>query len=318
MRRTCLNDLFELAKKDSRILFLGSDLGCGTLDAMKETLPDQFFMEGIAEQNLIGMAAGLAMEGYIPYVNTIATFLTRRCYEQIAVDLCLQNLPVRLIGNGGGLVYAPLGPTHTTLEDIAIMRALPNMRIIAPCDAQQMHALLPQTVQQPGPLYIRLGKGGDPLVERSDQAIFGQCQCLYQSLQGAWGEQGVIITTGIMAWRAVAVAEQLQKQGIFLDVLQAHTIKPLDQTTILSFIKKRKTVFTLEEHGRIGGLGDAVSDLLSQHPQQSIKAPKAPIRLAFPDQFAKGYGSQDYLLEKYGFSVEKLKRTIRQHYQQQP
>ncbi|MEI6790888.1 MAG: transketolase, partial [Myxococcaceae bacterium] len=126
-----LDSIYDLAKKDERVIFIGSDLGPTVLSNMKKEMPSRFFMEGISEQHIIGMAAGLAMEGFIPYVNTIATFLTRRCYEQIALDLCLQDLPVRLIANGAGAVYAPLGPTHLAIEDFAIMRALPNMTVLA-------------------------------------------------------------------------------------------------------------------------------------------------------------------------------------------
>ena len=138
---------------------------------MKQEMPERWYMEGITEANVIGMAAGLAMEGYIPYVNTIATFITRRCYEQVAVDLCLHNLPVRLIANGGGLVYAPLGPTHLAIEDIAIMRALPNMTVIAVCDAEEMVRLMDCTLDWPEPIYIRLAKGGDPVVSREENGF---------------------------------------------------------------------------------------------------------------------------------------------------
>src|SRR5947209_6866902 len=117
VRKTCLDMVHDLARRDERVLYIGSDPGPGTLDKMKHEFPDRLFIEGIAEQNLVGMAAGLAMEGYIPYINTISTFLTRRCFEQVAIDLCLHNLPVRMVGNGGGFVYAPLGPTHTAVED---------------------------------------------------------------------------------------------------------------------------------------------------------------------------------------------------------
>ena len=159
MRKTCLDVVYELAKQDGRVVFVGSDLGAGTLNQFREEMPDRFFMEGVSEQNLIGVAAGLAMEGYIPYVNTIATFITRRCYEQVAVDLCLHNLPVRLIANGGGLVYAPLGPTHLAIEDLAIMRALPRMTAVAPCDAEEMRRFVPQTLDLEGPCYIPPGQG---------------------------------------------------------------------------------------------------------------------------------------------------------------
>src|SRR2546425_9497541 len=135
---------------------------------MKEEMPGRAFMEGVSEAHVVGMAAGLAMEGFIPFVHTIATFITRRCYEQVAVDLCLHNLPVRLIGNGGGLVYAPLGPTHLAIEDIAIMRALPNMTVVVPCDAQEMRRLVLQTLDWPNPIYFRVAKGGEPSVSRAD------------------------------------------------------------------------------------------------------------------------------------------------------
>src|SRR5712672_407660 len=164
MRPACINKVFELAKRDPRVAYIGSDLSPDLTERMKAEMPGRAFMEGVSEQHVVGMAAGLAMEGFIPYVHTIATFITRRCYEQVAVDLCLHNLPVRLIGNGGGLVYAPLGPTHEAIEDIAIMRALPRMTIVAPADAEEMRRLMPLTVDYPGPIYIRLAKGGDPVV----------------------------------------------------------------------------------------------------------------------------------------------------------
>src|SRR4030088_3808807 len=138
MRQTCLNMVYDLAKRDPRPLFVGSDLSPGLLGEMKKEIPERWYMEGITEQNLIGMGAGLAKEGFIPYLNTIATFITRRCYEQVAVDLCLHDLPVRLIANGGGLVYAPLGPTHLAIEDMAIIRAYPNMALAPVSDAAEM------------------------------------------------------------------------------------------------------------------------------------------------------------------------------------
>src|SRR5262249_16884997 len=171
VRATCLNMVYELAKRDRRALFIGSDLSPGLLDKMRQEMPERWYMEGITEANIIGMAAGLAMEGYIPYVNTIATFITRRCYEQVALDACLHNLPIRLIGNGGGLVYAPLGPTHLAIEDIAIMRALPNMAVTAVCDAAEMKRLMLQTPHWPHPIYIRLAKGGDTVISREENGF---------------------------------------------------------------------------------------------------------------------------------------------------
>ena len=164
MRQVCLDMVYQLAKTDDRIFYIGSDLGVGTLDKFKTEMPKRFFMEGISEANIIGMAAGLAMEGKIPYINTIATFITRRCFDQVVLDLCLQNVNVRLIGNGGGLVYAPLGPTHIAIDDIALMRSQPNMIVIAPADHREMRQLMLKTLNWPGPIYIRLARGGDPLI----------------------------------------------------------------------------------------------------------------------------------------------------------
>src|ERR1700680_2066165 len=202
MRQTCLNMVYDLAKRDKRVLFIGSDLSPGLLDDMKKEMPERWYMEGITEANVIGMAAGFAMEGYVPYVNTIATFITRRCYEQVAVDLCLHDLPVRLIGNGGGLVYAPLGPTHLAIEDIAIMRALPNMTVVAVCDAQEMNRFMEQTLDWPGPIYIRLAKGFDPIVSRSELGFeIGKAIVMREAARSH--HRVMLVTTGVATTRAL-------------------------------------------------------------------------------------------------------------------
>lgn len=304
MRRTCLNAIHDLARRDERVVFIGSDLGAGVLDEMKQEMPERFFMEGICEQNIIGMAAGLALEGYIPYVNTIASFLTRRCYEQLAVDLCLHNLPVRLIGNGGGMVYAPLGPTHMAIEDLAIMRALPNMTVIAPTDADEMRRLMTKTVDWPGPIYIRLAKGGDPIVSRkADGFEIGKSILLR--------EQGeiLIIATGVMVQRALAAAELLDKDHIGCRVLNMHTLKPLDVEGVVHHATGTRLVITIEEHSAIGGLGSAVTDALVGNLNQPL--PEI-LRLALPDKFSDQYGSQDSLLTHLGLGVENICHTIKE------
>src|SRR5580700_6550012 len=196
MRPTCVNKVFELAKRDSRVVYIGSDLDPPLTKRMKAEMPGRAFMEGVSEQSIVGMAAGLAMEGFIPFVNTIATFLTRRCFEQVAVDLCLHNLPVRLIANGGGVVYAPLGPTHLAIEDMAILRALPNMTVVAPSDAQEMRRTVAAPMEVPGPVYIRLGKGGDPVIARDGEA-FAIGKAIEKRAPGRVG----MISTGVMTER---------------------------------------------------------------------------------------------------------------------
>lgn len=303
MRKTALNCVHQLARQDDRILFIGSDLGHGVLDAMKKEMPERFFMEGISEQHVVGMAAGLAMEGFIPYVNTIATFLTRRCYEQVALDVCLQDLPVRLIGNGGGVVYAPLGPTHQAIEDIAIMRVLPNMTVVAPCDADEMKRFMAKTVDWPHPIYIRLAKGGDAVISREEHG-FAIGKAILLRDPGI----GLFVTTGIMTQLAMQAAAQLTEEGKSCGVLHMHTIKPLDHAALGYWLSRVQCAVTVEEHTRIGGLGSAVLEFCSDEmPEQAVKVR----RMGFPDRFADQYGNQNSLLEYCGITVDAISDTMR-------
>ena len=303
MRKVCLDSVHQLAKVDARIVFIGSDLGSGVLDAMKKEIPERFFMEGISEQHVIGMSAGLAMEGFIPYVNTIATFLTRRCYEQIALDLCLQDLPVRLIASGGGVVYAPLGPTHLAVEDFAILRALPNMTVVAPCDADEMRRLMTQTLDWPHPIYIRLGKGGDAIVSREEHGFeIGKAILLREP------ESGLFITTGVMTQIALRAADQLENEGVSCGVLHIHTVKPLDHAALSHWLPQVKGVVTVEEHTRIGGLGSAILEFCNDEmPEQATKI----VRIGIPDRFADQYGSQNSLLAHWGITIDALCEAMR-------
>src|SRR3984957_4647708 len=211
MRNRAINMIHTLAARDERVMYIGSDPGAGTLRAMSKEFPRRHLIEGISEAHIIGMSAGLAMEGYVPYVNTIATFLTRRCYEQVAVDLCLHQLPVRLIANGGGLVYAPLEPTHLAIEDIAIMRALPNMTVTAVCDAKEMVRLMNCTLDWPNPIYIRLAKGGDPVVSREENGFaIGKAIPMRKARSR---RANVVVATGVMAPNCLAAADLLAKDG---------------------------------------------------------------------------------------------------------
>jgi transketolase len=298
MRKTALECVHRLAQHDKRVLFIGSDLGHGVLEKMKNELPDQFFMEGVSEQYIIGMAAGLAMEGFIPYVNTIATFLTRRCYEQVAVDLCMHDLPVRLIANGGGGVYAPLGPTHLAVEDIAIMRALPNMAVVAPCDADEMNRLMMSTLEWPHPIYIRLARGGDSIVSKDDLGFE-----LGKSIKMKTGADGLFVTTGVMTQLALETADILKAKGVDIGVLHVHTIKPFDASGVISAIENVKAVVTVEEHIVNGGLGSAVLESCSELRPELL--PKIS-RIGIPDKFATEYGSQNSLLKHWGITADNL------------
>ena len=303
MRGRCLDMVHKLAKADERIVFLGSDLGFGTLKKFREELPERFIMEGINEAHAIGMAAGLAFDGRIVYVNTIATFLTRRCYEQVAMDLCLHKANVRLIGNGGGMVYAPLGSTHLAIEDIAIMRALPNMAIVAVADAEEMERLMPQTVDWPGPLYIRLAKGYDPIV--SDPVI---PFVLGKGMEIQRGKDVLLVATGVTLGPAKEAAKLLAETGVSCGILHMHTVKPFDTELFLDMAQDVKAVISVEEHTILGGLGSAVAEILAETP--FARQPRFK-RLGIPDVFPDKYGTQNQLMGRYGIDTKTIVSTAK-------
>ncbi len=304
MRKRCIDMVHELAKKDERVVFVGSDLSPGLLSGMQKEFPERYFMEGIAEQNIIGMAAGLALRGFIPYVNTIATFLTRRCYEQLAVDACMHKLPLRLIANGGGLVYAPLGPTHLAIEDIAIMRALPNMAVFCASDAEEMQRFMLETLDWPEPIYIRLGKGGDKVVSNEEHGFaIGKAILLKDAPQAPV----LLISTGISSNQCLIAAEQLESQGIASRVLHMHTIKPADVDAVLHYATQAKLVCTVEEHVLMGGLGSLIGEIFADNDLRHAPL----VRLGINDQFAKHYGSQDDLMRTYGIMGDQIAATVK-------
>jgi transketolase len=302
MRKTCLDEIYKLAQMDKRVFFIGSDLGIGTLDKFKEEIPERFFMEGISESHIIGMACGLSIEGKIVYINSIGTFLTRRCFDQIVLDACLHNLNIRLIGNGGGYVYAPLGPTHQAIDDMAILRAIPNMTIIAPADATEMKRLMPLTLDHQGPIYIRLAKGGDPIVTPADENFkIGKAVLIRK------GDSALIITTGITLKCAIKAAEILQKQDIHASILHLHTVKPIDKEAILSLAESASAIISIEEGVISGGLGSAVAEIIAE---ANFSVPKKFKRIGIPDVFAAKYGSQDMLMNYYGMTSENIVSTL--------
>lgn len=304
MRETCLKTVYELAKQDERVFFVGSDLGAGVLKEFKQTIPQRFFMEGISEQNIIGMAAGLAMEGAVVYINTIATFLTRRCYEQIAVDLCMHDVNVRLIASGGGLVYAPLGATHLAIEDIAIMRALPNMTVLAPADAVEMKRLVHATLDHKGPIYIRVAKGYDPVVTKDDGPfVIGKAAPMRD------GSDALILCTGVALQVSLAAAERLEKAGVRAAVLHLPTVKPLDSEAILATAEKVPAIVTVEEHTLLGGLGSACAELLAE---SDLLAGRRFKRIGLPDTFPNFYGDQNNMMKKYGISAENVAAVVQE------
>jgi len=300
MRKVAISAIHELAKRDPRVVFIGSDLGAGVLEAMRVEFPDRFYMEGVSEQAIIGIAAGMAMDGFVPYVNTIATFLTRRCFEQLAVDLCMHNLPVRLIASGGGAVYAPLGPTHMAFDDFALLRTLPGMTIVAPCDAPEMARAMDASLDVAGPLYVRIAKGGDPVISRPELPFaIGQAIVLEEP-----GEV-LFVGTGVMTTRALEARELLLRRGIRSGVVHAHTVAPLDIDTIAATARGAALIVTVEEHFRTGGLGSAVLEGLSD---RGLATPV--VRCGFAPAYCYAFGSQEHVLASAGLDPQALAATV--------
>jgi len=295
MRADALNLVYELAREDDRVVFVGSDLGPGVLRPMREAMPERFFMEGVNEAAIVGLAAGLASEGCVVYVNTIAPFFTRRALEQIAMDVCLHNHDVRLIANGGGLVYAPLGPTHMATEDLASMRLLPNMRVLAPADAPEMVRQMRALHPTPGPAYIRVAKGNEPDATPDYTPEIGQPVLVRK------GGDSLIITTGVTLHTALAADTDAA-------ILHCPWIKPFRFNALDAALEGKRAVVTVEEHVITGGLGGLVAEWLCESRHAGI-----PFRrIGLPDVYPDQYGSQAGLMEHYGITPEAIANTLQE------
>ena len=300
MRTAFINTLIKLAKKDKRIFLLTGDLGFSVLEGFRDEFPDRFINMGVAEANMIGVAAGLALSGKVVFVYSIAPFVTLRCLEQIRNDVCYQKLQVRIIGVGAGLSYGTSGATHYSLEDIAVMRAISNLSVVCPGDPLEAEMALKESLSYAGPLYIRLGKGNDPLVHRKLKGFkIGKAISLRR------GKDITIISTGNMLSNAKQAASLLKQQGVDVRLISMHTVKPIDKKAIIDIVKKTKAIFTVEEHNLIGGLGSAVAEVLAEQPVKVYFKRIAVLETSF-----KAIGSQDYLRGKFGLDANGIFTTI--------
>jgi transketolase len=308
MRKAALDTVKQLALQDPNVIFIGSDLGPGVLADLKNERPEQFYMEGIAEQHVIGMSAGMAMLGAIPYVNTIATFATRRCYEQILIDLCAQSLPVRVLGNGGGFVYAPLGPTHQAIEDLGILRVIPNMSVVCPSDAHEMSVLMRQTKDHPGPIYFRIAKGGEEIISDKADIQFGE-PILYKT-----PAKVLFLTTGITAQICASAIRILETEHeIVAGHLHYHTIKPFQISTLANLLCdcEVEQIVIVEEHLLAGGFSSLV---LEELVDTFGSLPKVKIsRVGIRDKFSEQYGAQIDHLGFWGLTPELLVKLTLNH-----
>lgn len=259
MRRTFATTLAGLAEQDSRILLLTGDLGFMALEPFSETFPDRFFNVGVAEQNMVGIATGLAEAGFIPFTYSIATFATLRPYEFVRNGPVLHRLPVRIVGVGGGFEYGPAGPTHHSLEDIAVMRALPGMRVIAPADFEQARSALLRTWDLPEPIYFRLGKddrsvvpGLDGRFEPDDVVVVGD------------GSDALLLTTGAIAGEVACAAELLRERGIGASLAIVANLSPAPAGALARLLQGFRFAMSVEAHGITGGLGSLVAEVIAE------------------------------------------------------
>lgn len=301
MRNAFAAELLELVKEDCRLVILSADIGNRMFDQHKDYAPDRFYNCGVAEANMISLASGLALSGMIPVAYTITPFITVRCLEQIKIDICYHNVPVILIGTGSGLSYAELGPTHHSLDDLALLRALPNMTVLAPGDPVEAKLALRAAVELNKPVYIRIGKKGEPVVHHSlPEFKIGQGIVLTP------GRDVCLISTGNLLPEAVEAAEKLGKRKISAQVTSFHTIKPLDQELLKDIFSKFKLIVTIEEHGLIGGLGGAVAEWAADHGVKD----RSIVRCGIPDRFLHKVGSQENYRKEFGLTATAISERI--------
>ena len=300
MRTAFIRSLMDLASRDPRIVLLTGDLGFAVLDEFRAKHPTQFYNVGVAEQNLAGVAAGLALAGHVVFTYSIGNFPTLRCLEQVRNDICYHNADVKIVTVGGGLAYGSLGVSHFATEDLAILRALPNMTVVAPGDPVEVAQLVPQIVQRQGPVYLRLGRAGEKVMHAPGVEVK-----LGQLTRARAGTDVLLLTAGGMLPVALEAAELLEDEGLDAEVVSVHTLKPLDVEQICALAARFSLVVTCEEHSAIGGLGGAVAEVL-------LEAGIAPTfrRFALRSHFPAGVGSQEYLRQVNALDAPALRGLV--------
>jgi transketolase len=302
MRNAFADELTRLGDEDSRIVMLSGDIGNRLFDKFKAKHPSRFFNCGVAEANMMGVAAGMAMNGLRPVAYTITPFVTTRCLEQIRTDVCYHEAPVTIVAVGAGLSYSGLGPTHHSCEDISFLRSIPNMVVICPGDAFEVRAALRAAMQQDHPVYIRMGKKGEPVVHPGSIENFQ----IGKAITVADGKDVCLLSTGNMLPEAIEAARKLREQGISAQVVSFHTVKPLDQAYLKDAFGRFKLVATIEEHSLIGGFGAAVSEWLADTRTGNQNF----LRFGTPDAFFKQSGEQEYAREALGLTGHQIAEKI--------
>ncbi|MBI3669420.1 MAG: transketolase [Acidobacteria bacterium] len=295
MRNAFIRSLTELARRDPRIFLLVGDLGYSVVEPFRDEFPERFVNVGVAEQNMTGLAAGLALSGKIVFTYSIANFPTLRCLEQVRNDVCYHRANVKIVAVGGGLAYGALGITHHGTEDVAILRALPGMTVVAPADPMEAALATRAIAAWPGPCYLRLGKAGEPSIHAAPPDFR-----IGRPIELRQGEDAVILASGPMTRNALLAAEKLSGAGISVGLYSVHTVKPLDEEFIRQLARQVPFLFVVEEHSVIGGLGSAIAEVVAE-----ISGTRPLLkRLALPDSFHP-VGSQEFLCSTY-LSAEAL------------
>lgn len=300
MRTAFINTLTELAKNNENLWLLTGDLGFSVVENFEAILPNQYLNAGVSEQNMIGMAAGLAMCGKTVFTYSIVPFITMRCFEQVRNDLCMQNVNVKIVGVGAGFSNNQMGPTHHSIEDIAVMRALPNMIVVCPGDPWEVEEATKAIAKINTPAYLRIGKKGEPTINSEKGAfVIGKGILLNE------GGDLTLVSTGNMLETASLVCEKLAKINIRVRLISMHTVKPLDEKLIIESAEKTGAIFTIEEHSIIGGLGSAVAQVLMENGKV-IKFHSFGVK----DKFTKIAGDQDYLRKINGLDPSGIAKNI--------
>jgi transketolase len=298
MRNEFAKVLTELADQDSRIVLLMGDIGNKLFDDFRSKFPDRFYNCGVAEANMVSVAAGLALNGFRPFVYSITPFVTTRCLEQIRVGVCYHDVPVTIVGTGSGLSYAELGPTHHSCEDMSFLRSLPGMTVFAPADSLELRSCAKLILSQDRPAYMRIGKKGE-LYLHSKEPLVRPGEPIFIRRNPS---KVCLLSCGTIGSVAKQVVDELEKKDIVCTWASLPNMKPLNIASIEKICKDYALVVTLEEHSLIGGLGSAIAEICMDRNIKGLRL----LRLGTQDQFLHETGSQDYARDRYGLSVEKI------------
>jgi transketolase len=301
MRNAFAAEIMDLATADPRVVMLSGDIGNRLFDAFREKFPTRFYNCGVAEANMMSVAAGMALSGLRPIVYTITPFITTRCLEQIRVDVCYHEAAVMIVGVGAGLSYASLGPTHHSCEDLAFLRVLPNMAVVCPADPVETKLALRAGLARNLPTYIRLGKKGEPVIHATPPEFE-----IGRAITVRSGKDVCLLCTGTILPEGLEAADRLASLGVSVQVASFHTVNPLDEDYLAAAFRDFGVVAVIEEHSKLGGFSSAVSEWQADRPPQRAKL----LRFGSPDQFFHEAGEQHYLRQCSGLTGELIAARI--------